>query len=108
MTKTYRYLTERGYPRTANKDAYSYTENKYEFKGSNTFAEKNEGTYAVYSYGYHFPLYVFKNDTWYENSDKYSVSTSKHKTQLRPSGFRGVEIDFKLKNTSELIDIIGG
>ena len=52
MRKTYRYLTERGYPRTANKDGYSYTENKYEF--------------------------------------------------------RGQEVDFKLKNTSELIDIIGG
>ena len=107
MRKTYRYLTERGYPRTANKDGYSYTENRYEFKGSNTFAENNEGTYAVYSYGYHFPLYVFKDGSWYENNDKYSVSTSKHKTQLRPR-FRGQKVDFKLKNTTELIDIIEG
>ena len=97
--------------KTANSNARKLVDGLTEFEGSNTFAEiyppRNEDThsahallfterptwlYAVYSYGHHFPLYVAewlnpdKSDIkWYENSDRYSVSTSKHKSQLRPS-----------------------
>ena len=40
--------------------------------------------------GYHFPMYVAEwlegqEPTWYENADRYSVSTSKQQNQLRPS-----------------------
>jgi len=43
--------------------------------------------YAVYSYGYHFPMYVYDFETglWLGNSDKYSRTTSKHQTMSRPS-----------------------
>jgi hypothetical protein len=54
--------------------------------------------YVVYSYGRHFPLYIAEWESgvditdggssagimWYENINKYSVTTSKHKTQARP------------------------
>ena len=97
--------------RTSNSNARKLVDGLTEFEGSNTFAEIyppcNKGThsthallfterptyiYAVYSYGHHFPLYIAewlnpdKSDIkWYENADRYSVSTSKHRSQLRPS-----------------------
>lgn len=95
--------------KTSNKDARKLVNGLTEFEGSNTFAEIyppcNKGTssprallftecptwlYAVYSYGYHFPMYVAEwlegqEPTWYENTDRYSQSTSKHQSQLRPS-----------------------
>ena len=42
--------------------------------------------YVVYSYGYHFPMYVYDTATgkWYGNSDKYGVTTSKHQGKYRP------------------------
>ncbi len=74
--------------KVANKDASYYVTNKENFKGSNTFGEwVNEDIYAVYSYGKHFPLFVYDKDldTFYSNSDKYSPSTSKQQTQLHPN-----------------------
>ena len=65
-------------------------------KASNMFFEGD----IIYSYGYHFPMYVKHKNTWYENSDKYSVSTSKQQTQSRPS------YKTKLKTTKQLKDII--
>jgi len=71
--------------KVSNKNAREYVERKQEFKGNNTFAEYIGNDYVVYSYGRHFPIYTFKNGKWYANSDKYSVSTSKHQTQLCPN-----------------------
>lgn len=83
--------------RTSNKDARQYVQRMVEFKGSNTFAEYQHSAgdsmrYVVYSYGYHFPMYIAEwtvgdraNATWYENSDKYSASTSRQQSLLRPT-----------------------
>ena len=55
------------------------------FRGSNLYAEpRPDGAYVVFSYGEHFPLFVYKGGRWFENSDRYSVSTSKHRTQSHP------------------------
>ena len=93
----------------ANKNGSIYTTNKEEFNGSNTFAvaygcNENNGfsVYVVYSYGYHFPMYVFKGGKWYENGDKYSQSTSKQQNQLRPS----IQGEFIMKTTDELKALI--
>ena len=47
--------------------------------------------YVVYSYGTHFPLFVWQAcdqgsefGMWFENQDRYSVTTSKHKSQSHP------------------------
>jgi hypothetical protein len=42
--------------------------------------------YVVYSYGPHWPLFVYdaKYDVWFENEDKYSPTTTKHRTQTHP------------------------
>lgn len=88
-------------PRIANKNAREYVQKQKQFDGSNTYARLYLPTtstnapfarpttlYSVYSYGKHFPLFVAETidgiTHWYENIDKYSVSTSKHKAQLHP------------------------
>ena len=88
--------------RTSNSKARQYVEELLPFKGSNTFSEDNGDLYIVYSYGYHFPMFVYSRyeDLWFENSGKYSSSTSKQQWQLRP----GVET-IKL-GTKELKEII--
>lgn len=58
--------------------------NRSEFKANNIFAENKNGIYTVYSYGYHWPLFAFINGQWYENSDKYSVTTTKHRNNVHP------------------------
>jgi len=70
----------------ANKNASEYVNRCEEFEGSNTFSESHENLYVVYSYGYHFPIYVYDYDMreWYANSNKYSVTTSRHQSQCRP------------------------
>jgi len=77
--------------RVANKDARIRVQNRKEFEGSNTLAEWRSTTYSprdsryiVYSYGHHWPLFIWENGVWYENEDRASVSTSKHRTQLHP------------------------
>ena len=82
--------------RIANRDASEYVRNRQQFKGSNLFTDEveldNSTLYIVYSYARHFPLFVAETDAdnntrWYENSDKYSRSTSKQKTQAHPHFF---------------------
>lgn len=42
--------------------------------------------YVVYSYGPHWPLFIYDAalDAWYENMDRASVTTSKHRSQTCP------------------------
>jgi hypothetical protein len=55
-------------------------------------------TYVVYSYGSHFPIYAWVRQTnrWYANEDRYSCTTSKHMSQVRPP------FEFSLVSTSFL------
>ena len=70
--------------KVANYKARLLVQELKEFKGSNTFSERTENCYTVYSYGKHFPLFVCIGYKWYENKDRNSVSTSKHRSQLHP------------------------
>ena len=42
--------------------------------------------YAIYSYGYHFPMYVYDevSGQWLGNSSKYSRTTTSHQSKYRP------------------------
>lgn len=40
--------------------------------------------YAVFSYGEHWPLFVWDGHAWFENTDRYSVTTSKHRGYTHP------------------------
>ena len=75
-------------PKIANHQAREYTSAKREFKANNIFAEwQADGTrYVVYSYGPHWPLYIYDSttDQWYANFSRFGVTTSKHKGQARP------------------------
>ena len=75
-------------------------EEKKEFQGSNLYGRYVGKKYVVYSYGNHFPLFVFHNEEWYENCDKYSVTTSKHRSQSRPS-YSTIKL-----NTRQIQDLI--
>lgn len=78
--------------RIANKDMSNLILSKVPFKGSNTFARWiTPEMYVVYSYGEHFPMYLFSFEDrypkWYGNSDKFSRSTSRHQQQGDISSF---------------------
>lgn len=73
--------------RTTNRNARDYVRNGIPFKNSNgqLFGHWETPTlYVVYSYGDHWPLFVWDNGEWLENSDKYSVTTSRHHSQAHP------------------------
>jgi hypothetical protein len=76
--------------RIANRQAAHYVRKHEEFNGSHLFAEKRpagEGyRYAVFSYGHHWPLYVFdsEHEVWFGNKDTYSPTTSIHAGRSRP------------------------
>lgn len=72
--------------RINNSNAQKYVRMKALFRGSNLFSDRVAGLYVVYSYGRHWPLYVYdkESDTWYENMDVRSGTTRRHKTQAHP------------------------
>ena len=83
-------------PQIANGDARKYVQERKLFRGNHTFGDWFEqgidGTkdivkrYVVYSYRYDFPLFVWDglSNTWFENTTKFSQTTSKHRSQLHP------------------------
>ena len=75
--------------RVSNNKAIEYVEKLEEFDGSNTMGRwvGDENLYVVYSYGSHFPMYIYDKEQgkWIGNKDKYSRSTTRHQSQLRPS-----------------------
>lgn len=82
--------------RSSNKNIRKHIDDKEVVRGNNIFAEytpRNSNLYVVYSYGYHFPMYVYDTQVnkWFANSDRYSVSTSKQQSQARPS--QPIELD---------------
>lgn len=80
-----------------NRDAAQYVNRQEPFYGSNIFAfwtgsnrrsaGVGEPRYVVCSYGHHFPMYIWEQNTeqWFGNSDKYSVTTTRHQSQCRPT-----------------------
>ena len=67
--------------RIANKDCRSYVERKEEFEGSNLYARKIGKLYVVYSYGEHYPMFLFRKGWWYENIDSSSRSTERQRVK---------------------------
>ena len=82
----------------ANRDARKYVEKEHPFEGSNLYAQFHTQNhpngdngpdmwYVVYSYGDHWPLFIKANGTWFENEDKHSRTTAKHRTQCCPDRY---------------------
>ena len=71
----------------ANKLCRPLVQMREDFKGHQLFGRTEpNGIYVVYSYGEHWPLFAYKDGTWYENSEKYSGTTSKQRGQTHPFG----------------------
>jgi hypothetical protein len=72
--------------KVANAKCRDAVSRRLPFKGNNLWGEWEDVVYVVYSYGKHFPLWVYDAETeqWFGNADGYSVSTSKHRTQSHP------------------------
>lgn len=47
---------------------------------------EHDKVYVVYSYGDHFPLYIYSPgaDAWFANSDKFSPTTTQHRYKAHP------------------------
>lgn len=95
--KTIDALVQAKQPRINGRLAYEFTAQRKPFRNSNNQlyarwlhgSPKHEGAglrYVVYSYGAHWPLFIWCDDSlqWYSNSDKYGTTTSKHYTQSHP------------------------
>lgn len=71
--------------RIANRSCRTSVEDRVEFDGSNLYARILQNkVYVVYSYGEHFPMFAYIGGLWYENSDRPSASTARHKFHARP------------------------
>ena len=75
--------------KTTNRDCRRYVRNCVAFDNSNgqLYARRTAyGLYVVYSYGPHWPLFIYCPETeqWFENEDKYSMTTSHHRSYAHP------------------------
>lgn len=74
--------------KTTNTKSRQFVQNLKPFEANNLSARVENGKfklYVVYSYGW-YPLFAYHYDSnkWFENSERYSVSTSKQRTQCHP------------------------
>lgn len=73
----------------ANKEMSEYVTDRIDFDNNNktVYARTRGDLYEVYSYGEHFPMYVYDAIAceWFGNSDKYSSTTSRHQSYAKPS-----------------------
>jgi hypothetical protein len=73
--------------RVGNFESRIYSENRLDFIGNNLEGKNlDNGDYVVLSYKW-YPIWFYskREKQWYGNKDKYSVSTSKHMSQSRPT-----------------------
>lgn len=92
--------------RITNSDGKDYVKKKENFVGSHVFGELVGDSYVAVSYGEQFPIYIFYNGEWYENSDDYVYNgevqshTEQHKKDLRPT------FDTHLKSKNQMIKLL--
>lgn len=82
---------------TPNREAHRHVSTRSLFKGTNLYSANIGYLYAVFSYSQMYPLYVYAKGVWYENSDKSTQTTERHRRDARPDGVSTV-----LKTTVEL------
>jgi hypothetical protein len=89
--------------RTSIKFASDFVTKKEPFTASNTFGKWVKDLYVVYSYGYHYPMFVWDDiaQAWFENITKSTRSTEKQKVHLRPNA----HVEYKL-DTGELMQLV--
>lgn len=80
-----------------NKDAAAHVAHRALFKGTNLYSANIGYVYVVYSYTQAYPLFLYAQNQWYENSDKSTSTTERQREMARPKG-----VSIKLKTTLEL------
>ena len=93
------------------KQMSEYTTYRLPFKNSTETVFANEppnpfegqDLYVVYSYGEHFPIYVYdyQSEMWFGNYNKHSSTTSRHQTMARPDAD-----EIQMLSTEELNQVI--
>ena len=74
-------------PRINGRKCRPYVQERKAFKNSNgqLYAVRHTPLlYVVYSYGEHWPLFVHDGFDWYENEEKYSKTTTRHRGNANP------------------------
>ena len=84
----------------ANREARKYVEARMPFVGSNILGEwttvRDRRVYCVYSYKWWLLfLYDEEADTWFENTESYSRTTSRHMSQCRPHNVLTLKCDLR-------------
>lgn len=80
--------------RISNSKMHEYTTDYKAFRNNNdtVYAKyehhvgQDNDLYVVYSYGVHFPMYIYDTsiEQWFGNGDKYSPTTGRHKSLAKP------------------------
>ena len=77
--------------RVTNREARKYVQEKKSFTGNNLYGRTHSASehvlnsrYVVTSYGDHWPLFIYEDGQWFENNDRNSVTTGKHRSQTHP------------------------
>ena len=63
-----------------------YVKGRTVFTGNSVYGDWTNGLYVVYSYGTHHPLFIYspEEQQWFENSTRYSNTTSRHLSACHP------------------------
>ena len=110
--------------KTSNKNASQYVYKQMEFKANNLSGEIIHSTdinakpprtnklYVVKSYGY-YPVFIYSYQTgnWYETEDRYSITTAKQMSQVRPTGAQVIKHAFMealIRHPQQEVKIVGG
>lgn len=84
-------------PKCKNNDMYKFVNLHAPFYNNNetAFGVHDRHLYVVYSYGYHFPMYVYDSQArqWFGNSEKYSSTTTRHQGGARPTNVDVTYVD---------------
>jgi len=88
--------------KTPLREVRQYVKDRREFKGNNCHGLWVGRMYVVYSYGDHWPMFLYDSQCreWFENEEKYSVTTSKHRSSAHP------HCDTKLRSCKWMKDCI--
>ena len=98
--------------KTSNAKARSYIDQRLPFEGSHLSGEWAQGyetngrkIYVVYSYGW-WPLHIYDEEAgvWFENTESYTPTTTKHRSQSRPTGVKPILCDL---NTIKAVITLG-
>lgn len=88
-----------------NSEMREFTTVRDHFKNNHgsVYTDEVNGLYVVYSYGVHFPMWVYDegSDMWIGNKSKFSVTTSRTQNQSRPDTDA-----IEMMHTDELIHLI--